>query len=269
MVRVPLESSTAAEGINDHAQGADGPAPIGTLLFHAESGELSIMDRVLGRALTVSMVLTSFMASAAGGVLILERLGIITRPSLLPLTGTEQEALPVNDWQQYALAGHRRGPPDARVTVIEFGDYECSACLSAEPHLKALRRRYPDDVQFIYRHWPLPYHQYALPTARAAECAGEQGRFWEYHERLYSDRNWLGDAIYRFAEESGIEDLAAFRECFLRTDPVPATEADMAAAQAAGGTGTPTLIVNGLMIRSNFDSLTLFQMVDDALSRKP
>jgi protein-disulfide isomerase len=221
----------------------------------------SMADKVL----TLGTVTTMVFALGIGGTFVLERLGLMKRPSALAVMGKEEEPIEVPAWERFAEGGHSLGPSNAPITIIEFGDYECPACRQTESHLEAVRRKYSTQLRFVYRHWPLPYHQYAYKVARAAECAAHQGRFWEYHRELFRDENWIGDAIVRFAENAGVQDLALFRACFEEEGPVPAIEGDIAAALEVGGYGTPTIVVNGLLIRSNVDSLSLFKMVNEAL----
>ena len=117
----------------------------------------------------------------------------------------------VDNWGELTSGGHRLGPADARVTIVEFGDYECPACRSAYPEIERALEKYGQDVTLVYRHWPLEYHSLALPAAVAAECAAEQGVFWEYHDRLYSSRGWLASAMgvtfSDLAEDVGVADL--------------------------------------------------------------
>jgi hypothetical protein len=83
----------------------------------------------------------------------------------------------VGNWADLEQAGHRIGPASAKLTIVEFGDFECPACGEFEHTLQQVRRAYPKDVAVVFRHWPLPYHKLAYPAARAAECAADQGRF--------------------------------------------------------------------------------------------
>ena len=123
--------------------------------------------------------------------------GIDARPETPPGEAT------VTNWQRYADGGHRLGPETAAVTIIEFGDYQCPFCRASEPHLKAIRAKYGNDVALVYRHFPLPGHGSAFPAARGAECAGQQDRFWEFHELLYSTESWIGDASEATFSDAG------------------------------------------------------------------
>src|SRR5262245_11239921 len=86
------------------------------------------------------------------------------------------------------IAGaHVRGPQDATITLVEFGDYQCPSCGYYSPIVNEVLRRYPKDVRLEFHHFPLiQIHQFAMPAALAAEAAGEQGKFWEMHDMLYA-----------------------------------------------------------------------------------
>lgn len=148
-------------------------------------------------------------------------------------------------WREFASGGHRMGPQDAAVTIVEFADFQCPYCRRAAKDLRELRQRYPKDIALIFRHYPLSGHAQATPAAQAAECAGRQGRFEQFHDMLYAEPDSLGHKTWvRFALESGIADSAKFSRC-LADDSVQATIAmDRAAGDRLGVEGTPTFLVN-------------------------
>ncbi len=81
--------------------------------------------------------------------------------------------------------GYVRGSATAPIKIVEFGDFQCPYCVSAYPTLKALEEKYGDKISLEFRSYPLPFHPYAQKASEAAECAGEQGKFWEMHDRMY------------------------------------------------------------------------------------
>lgn len=168
----------------------------------------------------------------------------------------------VEDWRGYASAGHRVGSATAATTIIEWGDYQCRYCRDWHPHIEAILRKYPDDVAFVFRHFPLDDFSYA--AARAAECAGAQGRFWALHRELLGNPNWFGNAIRQFAVTAGIQDMDAFDDCLEDESSVPAIEADLAAAIELGAQGTPTILINGVMSYGVVDSLRLEAVIRTA-----
>jgi protein-disulfide isomerase len=91
--------------------------------------------------------------------------------------------------------GHFRGPENAQVTLVEFGDYQCPTCGFYQPLVKEILGRYPDKLRLEFHHFPLPQHRNAFLAAMAAEAAGDQGKFWEMHDALYRNQNvWVGDS---------------------------------------------------------------------------
>jgi protein-disulfide isomerase len=179
------------------------------------------------------------------------------------------EPVVVDDWRRYLDVDRRIGPAAARVTIIEFTDYECPSCRRfATKTWPAVVAKYPNDVALVIRHWPLPYHKTAYRAARAAECAATQGRFAAYHERLFHEQDSLGvKPLDRVAAEVGVPDLKAFAACATRTDSVARINAGMRDALLAGGRGTPTIIVNGLRMARSPDSTQLFRLIDEALKK--
>ena len=174
-------------------------------------------------------------------------------------------------WRSYAEHGHWMGAEDAPVVIVEFGDYECPACRAVAPHLDAVRAAFPQQVALVYRHLPLEYHHLAYPAARAAECASLQGKFEAFHVWLYHDAGWMANPRGRFASfaaEIGMPDLERFESCLDDLGPVASIERDIAAAGELEAHGTPTILVNDLLLGSFADSLTLTALIEAALEAK-
>ncbi len=102
---------------------------------------------------------------------------------------------------------HRQGPPHARITMIEYGDFESSACRTAAPIAMQCVERYPGRIQFIYRHFPAEEsHPHAVLAAEAAQAAAAQGKFWEKHATLYRHKSRRGPKdLHRYALEIGLD----------------------------------------------------------------
>jgi protein-disulfide isomerase len=145
--------------------------------------------------------------------------------------------------------GPGRGPEGAPVTIVEFSDYQCPFCHRAEAVVQQVLERYPEEVRFVYRHFPLDrIHPQARPAAEAAVCAEEQGRFWEYHERLFAEGAEYDEAsLARYAAEVEL-DLEAFQACREQDATRQRVEDDVAAGRAVGVTGTPAFFVNGIRL---------------------
>ncbi len=141
-----------------------------------------------------------------------------------------------------------RGPADAPVTIVEFGDFECPYCARLATMLERLQRRHEGKVRVVFKLRPLESHAHAREAALAALCAAEQGRFWELHDLLYADGGKLDDdAIHRAVEDAGL-DADAYAAC--RASDRPGTRLDALLAQAGqlDVRGTPVLYVNGILI---------------------
>jgi formate-nitrite transporter family protein len=141
---------------------------------------------------------------------------------------------------------HVVGAADARVTLVEYGDFECPHCGALHPIVQAARKAFGGNLRFVFRHFPLrSSHPHALAAAKAAEAAGEQGRFWEMHDRLYRHQVALSDAdLERHAGEIGL-DLERFRRSLGEREHEVRIREDLASAAQSGARGTPSLFING------------------------
>ncbi|ANM32268.1 hypothetical protein ABI59_14750 [Acidobacteria bacterium Mor1] len=139
------------------------------------------------------------------------------------------------------------GPDDAAVTIVEFSDYQCPYCKRAQPSLDKLLAEFPDDVRLVYRDFPLDFHNEAEGAARAARCAGDQNKYWEYHRHLLTEDGSLErDDLMRRAEAVGL-DMTAFTACHDSDRHRDAVKAGLEDGAAVGVTGTPTFFINGRM----------------------
>jgi protein-disulfide isomerase len=150
--------------------------------------------------------------------------------------------------QVAAASGAAKGPANAPIEIVEFSDFQCPYCQRANPTVKQVLQTYGDRIHFVYRHFPLGNHPNARPAAEAAQCAAEQGKFWEYHDHLFANQSRLGDAdLKQSAAELGL-DSAKFNACVDTHKYKTQVEADMKAGEEAGVNGTPAFFVNGRMI---------------------
>jgi NhaA family Na+:H+ antiporter len=143
---------------------------------------------------------------------------------------------------------HVRGATDARVTLVEYGDFQCPYCGDAYPVVRGLLDRFGDRLRFVFRHMPLADLHPAAPTAaEAAEAAGAQGRFWEMHDRLFEHQLELSDAQLRgHAETIGL-DLARFDAELREGVHAARVEADYRSGTSSGVPSTPRFFVNGVI----------------------
>jgi protein-disulfide isomerase len=140
------------------------------------------------------------------------------------------------------------GPAGAPVTIVEFTDYQCPYCHRAQATIDQVMQRYAGKVRLVHLDFPLEGHSGAFPAARAARCAGDQGKFWEYHRGLMTEPGALDDADLRGrASKLGL-DGSAFASCLTSGRHDAAIQASLAQGEGLGVTGTPAYFVNGRMI---------------------
>jgi protein-disulfide isomerase len=149
---------------------------------------------------------------------------------------------------EVAARGPSKGPEDAPVTIVEFSDYRCGYCKRAEPVMRQLLEKYPTELRLVARSFPL--NPVSRVAAEAAACANEQGRFWDFHSRLFSPVGAQFDAESLQQYASDLEmDTEAFQACVDERRFQDEVEADLAEGRAAGVTGTPAFFVNGIRIK--------------------
>jgi protein-disulfide isomerase len=146
--------------------------------------------------------------------------------------------------------GPSLGPDDAPVTIIEFSDYQCPYCSRAEPVVKQILERYPSEVRFVFRHFPLDrIHPQARGAAEAAACANQQDRFWDFHGKLFTPgAKFDAESLQQYASDLEL-DLEAFQTCVEERRFQADIETDVAEGQQAGVTGTPGFFVNGIPVK--------------------
>jgi protein-disulfide isomerase len=141
-----------------------------------------------------------------------------------------------------------RGNADAPVTIIEFSDYECPFCERFFVQtLPQIEKEYIDTgkVRFVYRDYPLSFHLNATAAAMAAECAGEQGKYWEYHDALFEHQDALDNAsLKQHANDLGL-DTASFNRCLDSGEMAEEVQKDFQEGMRLGIRGTPTFFING------------------------
>lgn len=186
-------------------------------------------------------------------------------------TATQPVPLTLGSGGMEDVEGVTLGDPDAPVEIIEFADYQCPACGQFATMVAPLvKERYVDQgiVRYTYYDYPLSQHQHAFLASRAARCAGDQDRYWDYHDILYARQaRWspTGNATSLFedySEELGLDE-GAFRNC-LRSDRHAETVTEnLQLGVAFGVQGTPTIIVDG-QIQPDFSFASLEQAIEQA-----
>ncbi len=163
-----------------------------------------------------------------------------------------------------------RGPAQARVTLIEFADFQCPYCRRMEPVVRQLLAKYPQDVRLVYRQLPLTsLHPDAMHAAQASLCADAQGRFWEMHDALFRDPPALGTAdLKATAARLGLN-TGDFDKCLDGGSTEPLITRDTDDALAHGVDGTPGLFINGRFLDGAVPLERLSAVVDEELQSQP
>lgn len=143
-------------------------------------------------------------------------------------------------------ASPTKGAKNGKVVLVEFSDFQCPFCARANTTLKQFMAKHGNSVTLVYKHLPLTsIHPEALPAAKAAWAAGQQGKFWEFHDALFTNQKQLGEALYRETAKSLGLDLQKFDRDRASQSANAAIEQDLALAEALGIDGTPFFIMNG------------------------
>jgi Na+/H+ antiporter NhaA len=163
---------------------------------------------------------------------------------------------------------HIRGPVEAPVTVVEYGDFECPYCGQAEPVVRELLREFAADVRYVWRHLPLTdVHPHAQQAAEASEAAADQGAFWEMHDLLLANQNALAHAgLIAYATQLGL-DVERFERYLRERSGAARVAEDVDSADLSGVAGTPTFFVNGRRHPGAYDIATLSAAVREAGAR--
>jgi protein-disulfide isomerase len=164
-----------------------------------------------------------------------------------------------------AAEGPSKGAKDAKVTIVEFSDFECPYCTRAEDTVKQVMQKYEGKVRLVYRDFPLPFHPNAGKAAEAARCAGDQGKYWEMHEKLFANQKALEvPALKGYAKDIGV-DQAKFDGCLDGGEKAKLVEADKKAGEEAGVSGTPAFFINGILISGAQPPDAFAQIIDAEL----
>jgi len=160
------------------------------------------------------------------------------------------------------------GKADAAVTLVEYSDFQCPFCLRVMPTLKQLRAKYGDKLRIVWKDFPLTQiHPQAFVAAQAGNCAREQGKFWELHDKMFGNQSALQpEALKRYAAEAGV-DAAKFNQCLDTSKYESRVQDAIRAGGRLGIQSTPTVYVNGRMI-NGAQPIEVFQaVIDEELAR--
>ncbi len=158
-----------------------------------------------------------------------------------------------------------KGPKDAPVVMVEYSDFECPYSNKVQSAIDKVMARFPDKVRHVYKNFPLSFHRNARSAAKAALAAGEQGKFWEMHELIYENSRSLSEKKYKqFAEKLGL-DMDKFMKDYNSDEIDRQVEQDFREGQQVGVSSTPTVFVNGVMIKGAQSYCTFVETIMDKL----
>ncbi len=161
-----------------------------------------------------------------------------------------------------------KGPAAAPVTIVEFSDFQCPYCSRVNPTLKQVEEKYGDKLRVVFRDFPLvQIHKDAAKAAEAGECAHEQGKFWEMHDRLFANQSKLQvEALKQTATEIGL-DAEKFNQCLDSAKYASEVQQDVDEGARYGVTGTPAFFINGRLLSGAQPLEAFTELIDEELSR--
>lgn len=165
--------------------------------------------------------------------------------------------------------GHpSKGPADAPITIVEFSEFQCPFCKRALPTVEQVLKAYEGKVRFVFRHNPLPFHPEAMPSAKAANAAFKQGKFWEYHDKLFENQAQLNDANRKkWAQELKL-DMKKFEADMKDAAAEKMIVEDQNFAKSNGASGTPSFFINGVLLVGAQPFEQFKEVIDALLAEK-
>jgi len=160
-----------------------------------------------------------------------------------------------------------RGPESAKVTIVEFADFQCPFCTRVNSTLTQIREQYPKDVKLVFKHLPLRIHPQAPGAHAAAEAAHRQGKFWEMHDKIFGNQGDLApETFVSYAGQIGL-DVDAFKKDVGSDDVKKRLDADTREAQKLGVSGTPAFFINGKYLAGAQPAEAFKQRIDEELGK--
>jgi len=160
-----------------------------------------------------------------------------------------------------------RGPTNPVVTIVEFSDFECPFCKQVQSALKQTLESYGREVRLVFKHLPLEGHRNSLPAARAAYCAAEQARFWQFHDALFAAGNLSPPGFEQIASDLGLG-LVKFQECVASERSRAAVLKDIEAARLLRIESTPSFVVNGKVFSGALSFADFQKIIEQELSQR-
>jgi protein-disulfide isomerase len=162
-----------------------------------------------------------------------------------------------------------KGPANAKVTIVEFSDFQCPYCRRGYETMEQIAKAYPNDVKVVFKHFPLPFHNEAEPASKAAWAAQQQGKFWEYHEELFKNQDKLGAEYYVELATNLKLDVEKFKKDMASEAAAKQIKADTELGQKNGIQGTPGFFVNGVAVKGAYPAEHFKGIIDRWLKGAP
>ncbi len=176
-------------------------------------------------------------------------------------TGAINEAQKIETFV-IAETDHIRGNQNAAITLVEFSDFECPFCERQYQTMKQLLAEYPQKIRLVYKHFPLGFHANAQKAAEASECAWEQDKFWEYHDKLFENQaDYSVENFKKWAKSLGLK-ANQFNDCLDAGKYAKKVQADAKEGEEKGVSGTPATFINGQLITGALPYATFKEAVD-------
>ena len=174
----------------------------------------------------------------------------------------EQPRVEVAKGDRPAKAGDK-----GKVTIIEFSDFQCPFCKKGATTMESVVKKYGSKVNYYFRDFPLPFHDRAKFAANAARCAGDQGKFWEYHDKLFTDQSKnTDDDFVAYAKELKL-DISKFEPCVKGMKMAPQIDKDAQDGENVGVSGTPAYFINGIFLSGALPEQKFAEVIDQELKK--
>ena len=161
-----------------------------------------------------------------------------------------------------------KGPENAKITIIEFSDFECPFCKRGKSTIDEVLKNYPNDVRLVFKNLPLPMHEQAKPAAQASLAAFKQGKFWEFHDALFANQESLGKDFYEKTAKDLNLDIEKFKKDSASEEINKTIEADSALGAKNQIQGTPGFFINGIAVKGAYPFEYFKNIIDRILKDK-
>ncbi|MBD2230979.1 DsbA family protein [Phormidium tenue] len=230
------------------------------------------MDQVLARLRASKLLRWGIVAALLVGIAVPMLIFLPRRNQASPPPNPEAhqaivtEVITSSDRASLLGSSPTKGNPNAPIVLFKFSDFECPYCAVAAGNMKEFVGQHEDEILYVYKHFPLTQiHPEAMPSAKAAWAAGQQGQFWLYHDGLFVNQNRLGEDLYVELAEAMQLDMEQFNRDRTSAEATAAIEQDLALAEQLQLQGTPSFIMNDLLIPGGAP-LPLFEEIFDQIN---